>query len=177
MLYVTKVVMPILLVTILLLNGGNNYNYFFEPANARLARYEGDPILRDTDLKVEVFAEGLEKPTSMAFLGPNDILVLEKNNGQVRRVVNNTVLPKPIIDLKVANTWEMGLLGIAVSNTGTNNSDKNGTMFSNIPPNENAQEFNGEGGTTCVFLYFTTGKLVERDILCIRHTQWLWTGF
>ena len=136
-----------------------------------------EPRISDPKLKVETVAQGLEYPTSMAFLGPNDILVLEKNNGQVRRVVNNTVLPKPIIDLKVANTWEMGLLGIAVSNTGTNNSDKNGTMFSNIPPNENAQEFNGEGGTTCVFLYFTTGKLVERDILCIRHTQWLWTGF
>src|SRR5829696_8671419 len=138
MLYVTKVVMPILLVTILLLNGGNNYNYFFEPANARLARYEGDPILRDTDLKVEVFAEGLEKPTSMAFLGPNDILVLEQANGTVRRIVNGTTQPQPVLDVNVANKSERGMLGIAVSKH--------------------------ENGTTNVFLYYTEAKVEGSDI-------------
>ncbi len=53
MLYAPRSLLAILLVTILLLNAGNNYNYYFiEPANARLPAYEGDPILRDTDLKV-----------------------------------------------------------------------------------------------------------------------------
>jgi hypothetical protein len=34
--------------------------------------------IRDRHLTVEVVAEGLNLPTTMAFLGPNDILVLEK---------------------------------------------------------------------------------------------------
>ena len=38
---------------------------------------------------------GLESPSSMAFLAPNDILVLEKNNGTVRRIVNGQLLEKP----------------------------------------------------------------------------------
>ncbi len=78
MLYLAKAVLPILFLTILLLNGSNNYYYLFEPADSRLAGYEGDPILRDTDLKIEVVTEELEKPTSMAFLAPDDILVLEQ---------------------------------------------------------------------------------------------------
>src|ERR687889_1707268 len=138
MLYVTKVLMPILLVTILLLNGGNNYNYFFEQADARLARYEGDPILRDTDLKVEIFAEGLENPTSMAFLGPNDILVLEKDNGTVQRIIDGKILPEPLLDVNVANKSERGLLGIAVSKH--------------------------ENGPTYVFLYYTEAKVEGSDV-------------
>ena len=36
------------------------------------------PTIKDTNLKVSTVATGLSSPTSMAFLGPNDILVLEK---------------------------------------------------------------------------------------------------
>lgn len=54
-----------------------------------------EPQTSDPQLKIETVAEGLDHPTSMAFLGPNDILVLEKNNGKVPRVVNNTLLPSP----------------------------------------------------------------------------------
>ena len=82
-----------------------------------------EPQTSDPQIKIETVAEGLDHPTSMAFLGPNDILVLEKNNGKVQRVVNNTLLPAPIIDLAVTNAWERGLLGIAVSNAGKNDSD------------------------------------------------------
>jgi glucose/arabinose dehydrogenase len=39
--------------------------------------------IRDTALRVETVVEGLEFPTTMAFLGPNDILVLEKKKGTV----------------------------------------------------------------------------------------------
>jgi len=52
----------------------------------------------------------------MAFLGPDDILVLEKNNGIVRRIVNGAMLPEPLLDVNVANKNERGMLGIAVSN-------------------------------------------------------------
>ena len=44
-------------------------------------RYSTDnkvPTIRDPSLAVEEVAQGLELPTSMAFLGKDDILVLEK---------------------------------------------------------------------------------------------------
>ena len=39
------------------------------------------PIVKDPNLKVEIFAQGLNSPTSMAFLDSNHILVLEKETG------------------------------------------------------------------------------------------------
>ena len=46
-------------------------------------------MVNNSNLKIEtVFKGDLESPTSMAFLGPNDILVLEKNAGAVQRIVN-----------------------------------------------------------------------------------------
>ncbi len=56
-----------------------------------------------------------ENPTGIAFLGPNDILVIEKDTGAVLRMLNGEVLPEPLAKLKVANEVERGLLGIAVS--------------------------------------------------------------
>ncbi|HEU5220123.1 MAG TPA: PQQ-dependent sugar dehydrogenase [Gemmatimonadales bacterium] len=56
---------------------------------------------------------GLNQPTSMAFLGPNDILVLEKSTGKVHRVVNG-VIQSTVLDLAVNSASERGLLGIAL---------------------------------------------------------------
>src|SRR6188472_2409461 len=73
------------------------------------------PTVNDDTLTVEKIADGLKFPTSMAFLGPNDILVTEKTTGKVIRVTNGFVLPQPVIDVPVASAIERGLLGIAVS--------------------------------------------------------------
>ena len=73
------------------------------------------PTVNDDTLTVEKIADGLDFPTSMAFLGPNDILVTEKTTGKVMRVTNGFVLPQPVLDVPVANAIERGLLGIAVS--------------------------------------------------------------
>jgi hypothetical protein len=35
----------------------------------------------------------------MAFLGPDDILVLEKEKGTVQRIVNGEMLPEPLLDV------------------------------------------------------------------------------
>ena len=43
-------------------------------------------IINDPNLKIEVVAAGLELPTSMAFLGPDDILVLEKDKARCREL-------------------------------------------------------------------------------------------
>jgi aldose sugar dehydrogenase len=95
--------------------------------------------IRDPALGVETVFEGLEFPTTMAFLGPNDILVLEKEKGTVQRIVNGKMLPEPILDVNVGVSQERCMCGIAISKS--------------IP------------GHTYVFLYYTeTGSVDREDI-------------
>jgi glucose/arabinose dehydrogenase len=75
------------------------------------------PELNDPNLRIETVYEGLELPTSMAFLGVDDILVTEKDSGRVQRVVNGELQEQPVIDVQVANNDERGLLGIDIYNT------------------------------------------------------------
>jgi aldose sugar dehydrogenase len=72
-------------------------------------------VVKDPTLKVELLAQGLRSPTSMAFLGPSDILVLEKDSGTVQRIINGTMLPQPVLQVPVSTTSERGMLGIAVA--------------------------------------------------------------
>ena len=100
------------------------------------------PSIRDPYLRVEVVAEGITFPTSMAFLARDDILVLEKNTGTIKRIIHNQVQPEPLLDLNVANQGERGLLGIGVAK-------------------------NNNNGSTYVFLYFTessTGDDYSGDV-------------
>ena len=60
------------------------------------------PIIVDPHLRTEAVFRGLRYPTSMAFLGPNDILFTEKDAGTVRRVVNGTELQQPLLNVSVA---------------------------------------------------------------------------
>lgn len=84
------------------------------------------PTTTDSRLKVQIVYQKndtsasrepnqLSPVTSMAFLGDKDIVILDKNDGKVLRIVNYTLLPKPLLDVSVANKWERGLLGVAVS--------------------------------------------------------------
>jgi glucose/arabinose dehydrogenase len=94
------------------------------------AHSTAEPIIMDDKLKVEVLYKGLKFPSSFAFLGPNDILILEKDNGTVRRIENGVMLEEPLLDVNVANKkYERGILGIAIAKDNT--------------------------GPTYVFLYFT----------------------
>jgi aldose sugar dehydrogenase len=72
-------------------------------------------VLSDPKLKIELVTSGLDFPTTMAFLGPDDFLILEKNTGNVKRFVNGTVLEKPLLHVNTNIKDERGLLGIAVS--------------------------------------------------------------
>jgi aldose sugar dehydrogenase len=78
------------------------------------------PDVNDPNLTVQEVFEGLELPTSMAFLGENDILVTEKDSGRVQRIVDGELQEEPVIDVQVANNDERGLLGIDISNTNGN---------------------------------------------------------
>lgn len=72
-------------------------------------------ITKDPNLKAEVVFQGLHNPTSMAFLGPNDILVLEKDQGTVQRITNGNMLAQPVLSANAATEGERGMLGIAVA--------------------------------------------------------------
>ncbi|MFL6460574.1 MAG: PQQ-dependent sugar dehydrogenase, partial [Nitrososphaeraceae archaeon] len=79
------------------------------------------PTINDPRLKVDTIFRGLNFPTSMAFLAGNDILVLEKNNGTVQRIVNGKILAEPVLNVSVANKGERGMLGIAAAKNSTRN--------------------------------------------------------
>src|SRR6266404_5111233 len=77
-----------------------------------------DPTVLDPNLGVKTVVDGLNQPTSMAFLPTkdilvNDILVLEKATGKVRRVLNGAI-QTTVLDLPVNSAVERGLLGIAL---------------------------------------------------------------
>jgi aldose sugar dehydrogenase len=76
---------------------------------------KGEPTIKDLNLKVETVATGLALPTTMAFIGPNDILVLEKNKGTVQRIINGQMLAEPLLRINVSSEVERGMLGIATS--------------------------------------------------------------
>ena len=73
------------------------------------------PEIKDPNLKVELVSEGLELPTSISFLGSNDILVIEKDKGTVQRIVDGKISSSPLLDVNVANKSERGMLGSAVA--------------------------------------------------------------
>ena len=78
--------------------------------------------VNDPSLNVESFVEGLNSPTSMAFLDSNNIMILEKD-GLVRLVSNGQLQPQPVLEIPVDSQSERGLLGIAVEqNTRSDNS-------------------------------------------------------
>src|SRR5919197_6449629 len=104
----------------------NNNNIMTDAAalkvkNSRASVAGKGPTVNDPNLKVEEVFNGLEEATSMAFLGPNDILVLEKDKGTVQRIVDGKMQPDPVLDVNVANLNERGMLGIAVAKQTNNN--------------------------------------------------------
>ena len=79
-----------------------------------VAAFASAQTLNDPHLRVTEVAAGLVQPTAMAFIGPSDILVLQKNDGQVRRVLDGVLLPDPVLDMPIDSDGERGLLAIAL---------------------------------------------------------------
>jgi glucose/arabinose dehydrogenase len=86
---------------------------FFAAPRQTIQAQNPVPSVVDPNLSVRVAVGGLQQPTSMAFLGPNDFLVLEKASGKVKRIVNGA-LQGTVLDLAVNSGSERGLLGIAL---------------------------------------------------------------
>lgn len=81
-----------------------------------------NPVVSDPTLKIESVATGFDFPTGIAFLGNNDILLLEKNTGIVYRIIDGNIT-NPVIHLNVSSKDERGLLGIAVTATDESKQD------------------------------------------------------
>jgi aldose sugar dehydrogenase len=106
----------ILIATILVLTSFIQTGYYFAfAAYTKATPSAGGPTINDPKLKAEVVFTGLRLPTSMAFLGPNDILVLQKDYGTVQRIVDGRMLPQPLLHVNVGQQVEWGMLGIAVA--------------------------------------------------------------
>jgi glucose/arabinose dehydrogenase len=114
------------------------------------------PRILHPRLELRTVATGLVTPTSIAFLGEDDLLVLEKNTGKVVRVTEGT-LSSVALDLAVNFGSERGLLGIA--------------LHPDFP------------GTNFVYLYWTesttgadTDVLSETPFLGNRVDRFTWNG-
>jgi glucose/arabinose dehydrogenase len=68
----------------------------------------------DPNLQVTPFLSGLSQPIGLVFLGPDDLLVLEKASGQIKRVIGGVVQSSPVLDLAVNSNSERGLLSVAL---------------------------------------------------------------
>ena len=79
----------------------------------RVAAQTTGPAMLVPQLGVRAVATGLNQPTTIAFIGENDMLVLEKATGKVQRVVNGAVAAT-VLDLAVNFASERGLLGVAL---------------------------------------------------------------
>ena len=114
-------------------NNNNNFDEFRQ----REFTEQGTAAVSDSNLEVEEVAAGLELPTTMAFLGPHDILVLEKEKGTVQRIIDGQIQPEPLLDVNVAGAVERCMCGIAISK--------------DTPEH------------TYVFLYYTEAESADRD--------------
>jgi glucose/arabinose dehydrogenase len=123
------------------------------------------PVIKDPTLRAEVVFRGLTYATDMAFLGPNDILVTEKDTGDVRRIVNGVMLQEPLLDVNVATYGHRGMLGIAVSNITTSSSTSSpsssyvldGKTMTSTSTNTNTNS------TKYVFLYYTAAQMQDGE--------------
>ena len=71
--------------------------------------------ITDSSLKSQLITQGLKAPSAMAFIGPNDILVTEKNTGNVQRITNGIISSQPLLHVDATKKDERGLLGMATS--------------------------------------------------------------
>jgi glucose/arabinose dehydrogenase len=162
--FVKMILCLILILTLTSISFTSKISYFMQHDSANTAKAlapkypevalpsHNGPIIVDHHLTAEVVFTGLKYPTSMAFLGPNDILVTEKDAGTVRRVMNGTELQQPLLDASVATYGHRGMLGIAVASH---------TSF--IPAMSTNQGNHSSTTRTYVFLYYTQARTHTGD--------------
>lgn len=94
------------------------------PATQAWAQEQPPPSVVDEDLEVKEVVSGLTQPIGAASIGRDDMLVVEKGTGQVKRVVDGEV-QGTVLDLAVNSASERGLLSIALHP----NFERNGFVY------------------------------------------------
>jgi glucose/arabinose dehydrogenase len=117
---------------------------------------ETSPRMLDSGLGVRTVVAGLDNPTTMAFLGPDDMLVLEKNTGKVQRVTSGAITGT-VLDLPVNFASERGLLGIA--------------LHPQFPSNGHVYLYWTESSTAA-----DSGELGQTPLLGNRVDRFVWNG-
>jgi aldose sugar dehydrogenase len=149
-------------------NNSDYYSIIVSTAYARPQVSPDGPTLNDPNLIVETVYQGLKSPTSMAFLGPDDILVLEKGEGTVQRIINGEILPEPLLQVDVTSKDERGLLGIAIaSQEDEENEDEENRELEESATMTTNEISTIQGGSstspTYVFLFFTEAGELKGD--------------
>jgi len=129
-----RMLLRFLITVVLLITMINQYSILYAQDTGTKSSLE-EPAISDAKLRIVKVIDGLSFPTGMAFLGLDDILIIEKNNGTVHRLSNGVISKEPLLNVNVANQVERGLLGIAVEKS--------------------------KNGPTYVFLYYT--ETVTKD--------------
>ena len=129
-----KIIIPVLIICFFIIFAFVLFNYWsiFPPSFIDIVRDIRDNVqgvaksteqsvgiptkysINDDDFTVEEYTSGLHQPTTMAFLG-DDIIVLEKNSGNVLLIQDGKVNNKPLLDFNVNSYHESGLLGVTVN--------------------------------------------------------------
>ena len=150
------------------------------------------PTLDDSDLEIELVTEGLESPTSMAFIGNHgDILILEKS-GEVILLTGENMSKLSLLNLTVNDQNERGLLGVAVLNnmsdsyttaiaassddqTITMRDDKNNINNNSISISNTSTKASPSPTPTFVFFYITEASKEDRSqVLGNRIYRYEW---
>jgi glucose/arabinose dehydrogenase/plastocyanin len=108
-------------------------------SNVAFSSEDGEVYGNDTRIKIESIVDGLKSPTAIAFLGPDDMVVLQRQNNSIMRIVNGQMLDEPVLDL-----------GNSVKLTG-------GSCLCDIAILRN------DNGTTYAFLYYLLGEVTEEN--------------
>src|SRR5215208_7810483 len=89
------------------------------------------PILKDSDLEVELVTEGLKSPTSMAFIGNQGDMLISEKSGEVILFLSENKSKITLLNFTVNDQTERGLLGVAVLANNISNADTTTTASNN----------------------------------------------
>jgi glucose/arabinose dehydrogenase len=141
-------------------SGSNNSSPI---SNISFSSEEGDIYGNDTRIRIEPVYEGLTFPTAIGFLGPNDMLVLERQNNTIMRIVNGQMLDEPVLDL--GNSTK---IGSCVCDIAILQNDNNGTSYAFVYYAE-ANVTENDGKTKLVDVLYrydvTNGKFINPKLI------------
>jgi aldose sugar dehydrogenase len=89
------------------------------------------PVLNNSNLQVELVTEGLDFPTSMAFIGNDDDMIILEKSGEVIFFSSENKNKIPLGYFTVNEQSERGLLGVAVLTSNRSDVDNTSTAASN----------------------------------------------